>query len=82
MLLKYIVDFTLSLFALILLLPMILVVSWQIRRKLGSPVFFLPDTPWHVRQAVFDGQIPHHDGCSGPDGSLLPDVERLKMGIK
>ncbi|NLZ18146.1 MAG: sugar transferase [Desulfobulbaceae bacterium] len=43
--LKCIADFTLSLFALILLSPVILVVVWQIRRKQGRPAFFRQTRP-------------------------------------
>lgn len=38
--LKRLLDVSCSLIALFLLSPMLLVVAWQIRRKLGSPVLF------------------------------------------
>jgi lipopolysaccharide/colanic/teichoic acid biosynthesis glycosyltransferase len=46
---KRLLDFLLAVAALLVLAPVIAVVAWQIRRKLGSPVLFrqraLPANP-------------------------------------
>ncbi|MGB2109656.1 MAG: sugar transferase, partial [Marinobacter vinifirmus] len=43
--LKRLFDILASAFGLILLSPVILIVAWQVSRKLGSPVFFRQTRP-------------------------------------
>lgn len=75
--LKYIFDFTLSLFALILLLPVILVVAWQIRRKLGSPVFFRQTRPGLHGQPFQLIKFRTMRDATDAQGNSLPDAERI-----
>jgi lipopolysaccharide/colanic/teichoic acid biosynthesis glycosyltransferase len=59
-----------------LALPLLFVI-WQVRRKLGSPVFFRQIRPGlHGRPFQMVKLRTMTDACA-PDGQLLPDVERL-----
>jgi len=75
--LKRIVDFSLSAMALVILSPLFLVLVWQIRRNLGSPVLFtqarpgLGGRPFQLtkfRTMTYEEDV---------DGDLLPDPKRL-----
>lgn len=70
-------DFLISFFGLLLLaLPMALL-AWQVRRKLGSPVFFIQVRPgMHGKPFKMIKFRTMTDG-RGPDGQMLPDAERL-----
>ncbi|WP_392344236.1 sugar transferase [Pseudoalteromonas prydzensis] len=74
---KRIFDFTVSLFALLTLLPVILVVAVLIRFKLGSPILFTQDRPGlngHVfKMMKFRSMLDATD----KDGNLLPDDQRM-----
>ena len=74
---KRIVDFSLSAMALVILSPLFLVLVWQIRRNLGSPVLFtqarpgLGGRPFQLtkfRTMTYEEDV---------DGDLLPDPKRL-----
>src|SRR5690554_3752764 len=75
--LKRLFDILAASFGLLLLSPVILIVAWQVRRKLGSPVFFRQTRPglngkpfemvkFRTMRDAFDG-----------DGKPLPDSERI-----
>ena len=70
-------DFVIALFVLIALLPIIAIVAWQIRRKLGSPVLFrqirpgLQDKPFEM--VKFRTMRDTVDA----NGNPLPDSERM-----
>ncbi|MBQ6174888.1 MAG: sugar transferase [Clostridia bacterium] len=70
-------DFFLSLLALILLSPLLLVTALLVRVKLGSPVFYKPERPGRnekpFRLYKFRSMTDERD----EDGRLLPDTERL-----
>lgn len=74
---KRIFDFAVSLFALLTLLPVILVVAVLIRFKLGSPILFTQDRPGlngHVfKMMKFRSMLDAKD----KDGNLLPDDQRM-----
>lgn len=74
---KRIFDFTVSLFALLTLLPVILVVAVLIRFKLGSPILFTQDRPGlngHIfKMMKFRSMLDAKD----KDGNLLPDDQRM-----
>ena len=70
-------DLFLSVLALLLLGMPLLFLIWQVRRKLGRPVFFRQTRPGlHGRQFEMVKFRTMTD-ARGPDGKLLPDAERL-----
>ena len=74
---KRLVDITVSLVALILLgLPMLLL-AWQIRRNLGSPVFFCQIRPGLQGRLFRMVKFRTMTDARGADGELLPDADRL-----
>lgn len=74
---KRLVDFVLSLFGLIVLSPVIVIVAWCIRRKLGSPVIFSQVRPGlggkPFRMVKFRTMRDAFDA----DGNPLPDSQRM-----
>lgn len=79
---KRTLDFILSLLALIVLCPILLVVSILVRLKLGSPVLFKQDRPG-LNENIFT-MYKFRTMTDGKDeyGELLPDNVRLtKFGI-
>ena len=75
--LKRFFDVVLSFSALVLLAPVIVIVAWQIRRKLGSPVLFrqirpgLDGKPFEmVKFRTMRDAVDSH-------GNPLPDAERM-----
>jgi len=74
---KRICDFVLALVALVVLSPVLLVVAWQIGRKLGSPVLFrqirpgLDGRPFEmIKFRTMRDAVDAH-------GAPLPDAERM-----
>ena len=75
--LKRLFDFLMALFGLVVLSPVLAILAWQIRRKLGSPVLFRQTRPGlHGKPFQMVKFRTMTDAC-GPDGTLLPDSERL-----
>lgn len=74
---KRVVDFVLSLVALMALLPVIVVVAMLIRFKIGSPVFFRQIRPGlhgkPFEMVKFRTMLNAHD----ENGNPLPDSERM-----
>ena len=70
-------DFLVALFALLILLPVIIVVAVLIRLKLGSPVLFTQDRPG-LHGNIFK-MMKFRTMLDGKDkqGNLLPDNERM-----
>lgn len=70
-------DFTATVAGIILLaMPMILL-AWQVRRKLGSPIFFTQVRPG-LKGALFKMvKFRTMTDERGPDGQLLADAQRL-----
>lgn len=74
---KRLLDFFLALMALLVLWPILLLIAWQVRRKLGSPVFFRQTRPgWKGRPFEMVKFRTMRDAM-GRDGQPLPDAERL-----
>lgn len=74
---KRLFDLVVATLALLLLgLPLILLI-WQVRRKLGSPVFFRQTRPGLHGRPFEMVKFRTMTDARGPDGQLLPDAERL-----
>ncbi len=74
---KRLFDLLLATVALMLLgLPLLLLI-WQVRRKLGSPVFFRQVRPGLHGKPFEMVKFRSMTDARGPDGQLLPDVDRL-----
>lgn len=74
---KRLLDIILSLVAVVLLGLPLLFLTWQVRRKLGSPVFFRQTRPGLDGQPFQMIKFRTMTDARGPDGQLLPDVDRL-----
>ena len=74
---KRLLDFTLSLLALIILSPVLLVTAALVRIKLGSPIIFHQERPGKsekiFRLYKFRSMTDERD----ENGNLLPDDQRL-----
>ncbi|BEP57254.1 sugar transferase [Variovorax sp. V118] len=74
---KRLFDFVLAALGLLVLALPLLFVVWQVRRKLGRPVFFRQTRPGlHARSFQMVKFRTMTDACA-VDGQLLPDAERL-----
>ena len=74
---KRLFDITAATLALLLLGLPLLVLAWQVRRKLGSPVLFRQVRPGLRGQPFEMVKFRTITDARGPDGQLLPDAERL-----
>jgi lipopolysaccharide/colanic/teichoic acid biosynthesis glycosyltransferase len=74
---KRLFDFVAALLALILFALPLLVLAWQIRRKLGSPVLFKQVRPGLHGKPFKMVKFRTMTDERGPDGALLPDAQRL-----
>lgn len=74
---KRIFDLVLAFFALLLLGMPLLFLIWQVRRKLGSPVFFRQRRPGMHGRPFEMVKFRTMTDARGPDGGLLPDADRL-----
>jgi lipopolysaccharide/colanic/teichoic acid biosynthesis glycosyltransferase len=74
---KRVFDFLAALLALLLLGLPLLLLAWQVRRKLGSPVFFRQLRPGLRGQPFQMVKFRSMTDARGPDGQLLPDAQRL-----
>lgn len=70
-------DATVALVALFLLSPLLLIVAWQIRRKLGSPVLFQQTRPGRYGQPFKMVKFRTMRDAIDADGNPLPDAERM-----
>lgn len=70
-------DLVLSSFALLALCVPLLFLIWQVRRKLGSPVFFRQTRPGLNGRPFKMAKFRTMTDARGPDGQLLPDADRL-----
>ena len=75
--LKRCFDFTISLIALLLLLPFLVVVAAFVRKNIGSPVFFRQKRPGLLGHPFEMIKLRTMTDARAPDGSLLPDDQRL-----
>ncbi|MCY9875214.1 sugar transferase [Vibrio natriegens] len=74
---KRIFDFTASLFALILLSPIIALVAWKIRKNLGSPVLFRQIRPGLNGKPFEMVKFRTMKDAVDAQGNPLPDSERM-----
>lgn len=70
-------DLVLAALALLLLGMPLLFLIWQVRRKLGSPVFFRQPRPGRHGRPFHMVKFRTMNDERGPDGELLPDSVRL-----
>lgn len=75
--LKRLFDILASAFGLILLSPVILIVAWQISRKLGSPVFFRQTRPGLHGKPFEMVKFRTMRDAFDENGKPLPDSERI-----
>ena len=74
---KRLFDFVLACLALLILGLPLLFLIWQIRRKLGSPVFFRQTRPGLHGKPFKMVKFRTMTDARGPDSKLLSDSERL-----
>ena len=74
---KRVFDPLLALLALLALCLPLLFITWQIRRKLGSPVLFKQVRPGLHGKPFKMVKFRTMTDERGPDGALLPDAQRL-----
>ena len=74
---KRLFDFVLAALALIVLALPLALLAWQVLRKLGSPVFFTQMRPGFHGMPFMMVKFRTMTDMRGPDGLLLPDVDRL-----
>lgn len=74
---KRFLDFTLSLLALILLSPVMLIIAILVRIKLGTPVIFKQQRPGKNEKIFTLYKFRTMNDKKDENGNLLPDSERL-----
>lgn len=74
---KRLLDLTVAAGALVLLSPILLLLAWLVRRKLGSPVLFRQIRPGLDGQAFDMVKFRTMRDAVDANGSPLPDSERL-----
>lgn len=75
--LKRIFDIFAAFFGLLLLCPVILIVAWQVRRKLGSPMFFRQTRPGLHGKPFKMVKFRTMRDAYDENGKPLPDSERI-----
>ncbi len=70
-------DFVIALLALFVFCIPLLLLVWQVRRKLGYPAFFRQTRPGLHGQAFNMVKFRSMTDTRGTDGQLLPDADRL-----
>lgn len=74
---KRLFDISASTIGLLLLAPVIALLAWQIRKKLGSPVLFRQIRPGLHGKPFQMVKFRTMRDAIGPDGQPLPDAERM-----
>lgn len=74
---KRLFDLTLTIPALLLLWPVLLIIAVMVRIKLGGPVFFRQTRPGMHGKPFEIIKFRTMRDANGPDGKPLPDCERL-----
>lgn len=74
---KRLFDLVVSVLALLILAIPLLLLMWQVRRKLGSPVFFTQVRPGLEGRPIKMVKFRTMTDALDPDGNLLPDAVRL-----
>lgn len=74
---KRVFDFVAASLALLMLVLPLMALAWLIRRKLGSPVLFCQVRPGLRGKPFTMVKFRTMTDARGPDGTLLPDAQRL-----
>ena len=74
---KRLFDFSMALFGLAALSPVLAILAWQIRKKLGAPVLFRQIRPGLHGKPFLMVKFRTMRDAIGPDGQPLPDSERM-----
>ena len=74
---KRVIDFTLSLMAILILSPILLIVAFLVKIKLGSPVLFTQDRPGKNEKVFKMYKFRSMTSETDENGKLLPDDVRL-----
>jgi sugar transferase EpsL len=74
---KRVFDLVVSLLALILLSPLLLVLALLVWIFLGTPILFRQERPGYKGRPFTAYKFRSMTNRTGPDGSLLPDAERI-----
>lgn len=74
---KRVLDVVGAALGLALLSPLILILAWMVRRRLGSPVLFRQVRPGLQGHPFSMIKFRTMRDVVGPDGQLLPDAERM-----
>lgn len=72
-------DILASVMGLILLSPIIALIAWQVRKRLGSPIFFRQLRPGKDGQQFEMIKFRSMLNANDVDGQPLPDMERLPV---
>ena len=75
--LKRPIDFTLSLLAIIVLLPILLIIAILVRIKLGSPILFKQNRPGKNENIFTMYKFRTMTNKKDTEGNLLPNITRL-----
>ncbi len=75
--LKRLLDIFISLFALLILMPVFLILVYKVRKNLGSPVFFLQERPGKDGKLFKMIKFRSMKDAVDQKGRLLPDEERI-----
>ena len=75
--LKRLFDFSVALVVLLLLFPILLIVAWQVAKKLGKPVLFKQDRPGKNGKVFQMLKFRSMLDISDKNGEILPDEDRL-----
>ena len=74
---KRLFDFVMACFGLVVLSPVLAILAWQIRKKLGSPVLFRQTRPGLHGKPFQMVKFRTMRDAIGVDGQPLPDSERM-----
>jgi sugar transferase EpsL len=75
--LKRAIDLVLAVIGTVVLAPVMAVLAWQVRRRLGSPVIFKQRRPGLLGRTFTLCKFRTMTDERGEDGELLPDEQRL-----
>ncbi|WP_228206944.1 sugar transferase [Acinetobacter sp. LoGeW2-3] len=74
---KRLIDITISLIALLILWPVFIVISYKVRKNLGSPIFFYQERPGKNGKLFKMIKFRSMKNAVDKDGNLLPDQFRI-----
>ena len=74
---KRLFDLFLTILALVIILPLMLLVSLLVWIFLGIPILFRQPRPGYKGRPFITYKFRSMTNRTGPDGNLLPDAERL-----